>query len=646
MKFAEHSLLWIGTFALVILALALYGSWRRKQSLLTQFVDSQLLQKMLVGIDPRWQKGRLILIVAVSAFLWLSLARPQWGEDWQEATQRGRDILVAIDTSRSMLANDVIPNRLARAKMASLDLMSLARHDRLGLIAFAGNAFVQCPLTLDEDAFRQSVNILDTGIIPQGGTSMTAAIEAALGTFKNDEGDNHKVLIILTDGEDHEEGVKEIAIKAAKAGLIIFTVGVGTPAGELLRVKDDQGKDSFVKDDQGNVVKSTLNESLLRDIASVAKGFYISLRENKSMEVLYEQGLRPLPTTELSSKMVKSFHERYRWPLALAVLGLILEIFWPESGLRKRKPMTITAAILLFFLKNADAAYASPKRAQRDFEKGEFRKAQDEYDRLLASDPEDSRLQYNSGNSAYAAKDYSTAAKRFEGALAAKDKTLQQHAYYNLGNAEFRQGMQETNPEQKQQQWEQALQHFEESLKLDPKDEDATHNLELVRKQLEELKKQQQNKPDKEKSKDQDDQKNEDKKDSKDNPDQKNESPEDQKKDGDKQQPSESDKKDPSQDNKPDNKEDNSQEPKEQKKEDSSKAEEDKKQAEKQNSSEQKNDEQSEEASDEKSAQLGQMTPTQARQMLEAQKGEEKVMIFLPAKDAKKASRDRIFKDW
>src|ERR1051325_5414353 len=147
----------------------------------------------------------MILLVISVGLLILTLAQPQWGFAWEEARQRGLDIIVAVDTSRSMLAEDIAPNRLARAKLAALDLMRLAKHDRLGLVAFAGTAFLQCPLTLDDEAFRQSVNQLEVGIIPQGGTALAEAIETALSAFK-DTGDNHRILVLFTDGEDHDSG--------------------------------------------------------------------------------------------------------------------------------------------------------------------------------------------------------------------------------------------------------------------------------------------------------------------------------------------------------------------------------------------------------------------------------------------------------
>ena len=207
-------MLWLLAVTVSLLTWFLWWAWRKKQSLVAQFVQSRLLAQLTIGVSPLRQKVRLALIVFAVACAMLALARPQWGFDWEEAKQRGLDIVVAIDTSRSMLAEDVQPNRLARAKFAALDLMKEAKNDRLALIPFAGAAFLQCPLTLDEQAFRQSVEALEVGIIPVGGTALTEAIETALTAFK--EGDNIKILVLFTDGEDHDSGALAAAEKAAR----------------------------------------------------------------------------------------------------------------------------------------------------------------------------------------------------------------------------------------------------------------------------------------------------------------------------------------------------------------------------------------------------------------------------------------------
>src|SRR6266571_2302613 len=266
MRFEHPQLLWLLLLALPGLTGFFCWSWRERRRLIAQFVQSRLLANLTVGVSARRLKIRLALLIAAVGLLVIALARPQWGFDWEEAKQRGLDVVVAIDTSRSMLAEDVAPNRLARAKLAALDLKKLARTDRVGLVAFAGSAFLQCPLSFDDEAFRQSVNALDVNIIPQGGTALAEAIQTAQAAFK-EKSDNYKVLVLFTDGEDHDGHAVEAATRANAEGMLIFTVGVGSANGELLRMADARGRSDFIKDEQGNVVKSHLDEKLLKEIA-------------------------------------------------------------------------------------------------------------------------------------------------------------------------------------------------------------------------------------------------------------------------------------------------------------------------------------------------------------------------------------------
>ena len=339
MLFAHAQLLWLLAVVPPLMLAFFWWSGRRRQQLVTQFIQARLLPALTVGISPARLKLRLGLLVLAVISLLLALARPQWGFDWEPTKQRGLDIIVAIDTSKSMLAEDIAPNRLARAKLAALDLARQAKSDRIGLVAFAGTAFLQCPLTIDDTAFRQSVEALDVNIIPQGGTALAEAIDTALAAFK--EGESYKALVLLTDGEDHDSGALESAKKAAQSGLQIFTVGVGTTDGELLRIKDANGKSDFVRDEQGNVVKSHLNEDLLRDVAKATDyGIYLRLQGATAMETLYQQGLSKLPKSEHQEKLVRRYHERYHWPLALAIICLLAELLLPE---RKRETRTSAA---------------------------------------------------------------------------------------------------------------------------------------------------------------------------------------------------------------------------------------------------------------------------------------------------------------
>jgi len=340
MTFANPHLLWLLLAIPPALVAFLWWSGRKRRQLLTQFIQARLLPGLTVGISPARRKIRIACLVLAATCLVLALARPQWGFHWEEIQQRGLDIVVAIDTSKSMLATDIAPDRLARAKLAALELMQRARADRLGLVAFAGSAFLQCPLTIDDSAFRQSVEALDVNIIPQGGTAIAEAIETALTAYK--EGDNYKVLVLMTDGEDHDSGALQAAEKAAKEGLHIFTIGIGTTDGELLQIKDAKGNSDYVRDEQGNVVKSHLNERLLQQIAGATEGgFYLPLRGARAIDTLYDDGLAKLPKSEHQEKLVRRYHERYYWPLATAIVLLLVEMLFPEN--KRTSPPSRTA---------------------------------------------------------------------------------------------------------------------------------------------------------------------------------------------------------------------------------------------------------------------------------------------------------------
>ena len=650
MKFALPQLLWL-LLLLPLLAAFLVWAWRAKEKLIAQFVQSRLLAQLTVGVSKTRQKVRAALLVSAVGLTVLALARPQWGFSWEEVSQKGLDIVVAIDTSRSMLAADIPPNRLERAKFAALDLMKLAKNDRLGLVAFAGSSFLQCPLTLDEEAFRQGVAALDVNIIPQGGTAIAETIQTALAAFK--DGDNHKVLVLFTDGEDHEDGAVEGAQAANAKGLRIFTIGIGSAAGELIRVPDAKGKLDFLKDDSGNVIKSKLNETLLQKIAGAAGGFYLPLRGANTMDLLYERGLAPLPKSEFNAKLMQRHHERFYWPLGIAVVLLIVEMFLPErqkarrasAGGQRTPPAASTALMCLLFASLVPfPARASSATALKNYESGKYEASLKEYDRLRRERPEDTRLSFNAGAAAYQAKQFEEAARHFSAATGARDPKLAQSAFYNLGNSYFQAGNTATEAAQKQEAWESAINFYNTALKLNSADADAKHNRDFVQRKLEELKQQQEKQP-------KDDQKQDDKKDEK---------KEDQKKDQQKKDDQKQDKSD--QDKKQDDKKSDEQK---QQKPDGSKQDEnkkpenqpnpdqpgDQKQPEQKKPEDQKgqqNQGKQGEKGDKDSAQaaaMGQMTAQQAMQLLDSQRTEERALIFLPTNATQKAS-NRVLKNW
>ncbi len=651
MNFAYAHFLWLLLIIPPLLLLFFWWAGRERQRLMTQFIQARLLPGLTSGLSPARRKVRLTLILLAVVMLIVALARPQWGFTWEEARQKGLDIVVAIDTSKSMLAEDIAPNRLQRAKLAALDLMQQAKSDRLGLVAFAGSAFLQCPLTIDDNAFRQSVESLDVNIIPQGGTALAAAINTALTAFK--EGNNFKVLVLLTDGEDNDENALQAAQAAAKEGMRIFTIGIGTANGELLRIKDAKGRTDYIRDEQGNVVKSRLNEALLQQIAGATPGgFYLPLRGAKTIDTLYEKGLAPLPKSEGQEKLIKHFHERYHWPLALAILLLLGESLLPEQRRRRernlsnpaqaglpaepppthRTPVTTAAISLIVGLSLWPCSSpASPASALKDYEAGKYSQALQEYEQAIARRKDDARLHYNAGTAAFRDGKFDEAARYFTNALPAQDLKLQEHAYYNLGNSLYRAGEAATDQKQMQELWEGAEQQYGSALKLNTNNADARFNYQFVKQKLAQLKQQQQQQQNQNKDqKDKQDQKQQQQN-------QKNGQQQDQKS-GQQKQEQQKD-----QSSQPQSAKSDQQKQDEQQAANDSQKQEQPKQAEQQQAKSA-----GDESKDKKDAgepiAVHQMTPQEAKQMLDAQKGEEQVLLFQPQDEPK--SKVKPLKDW
>lgn len=635
MRFAEPQCLWL----LLLVPAALWLWWhmgRRHRALLERFIHPRLLDRLTEGLSParrRWRKAMLALALGCLA---LAAARPQWGYHWEEVKRRGVDILIAVDTSRSMLAEDIKPNRLERARLAALDLAQTARSDRVGLIAFAGTAFLQCPLTVDTEAFRQSVMMLDTEIIPQGGTAIAEAIEVAQAAFTN-AGESHKVLVILSDGEDHEAGVLEAAAAAAKAGIKIFTVGVGTPEGEELRLPEPDGRREAMRDSSGASVRTRLEERLLHETAQAAGGFYLRLAGAGTIALLYEKGIAPLPKAEQAARMMRVYHERYHWPLGLAILLLMAEIltgdrpmreFWPRRRPAPRMALGL-AGLLLIHAAHWSLA-VSPAEARRELDRGYHKAAKKAYEALLQKQPEDNRLRYNLGVAAFRDRDYERAAREFEAATLSPDNLdLQQRAFYNAASARYHLGEAEQAMDKKKAAWQSATNHLTNALRLNPQDADAQHNLEVIRRKLEELEQmQQQQQQQQPQSNNQDSSS----KNSQKQPDQSS-SQEEQSSSQDAQQPEQN----PSQ-----------QQPQ------PSQAEAQQKQGPDapsggQDSSGQKNQppDGREQADPARAVRAMGMTPEQARQLLEAAKVEEKVLPYIPPESAESRKRpNRPIKNW
>ena len=304
-------------------ALAAFLVWarRRRRRDLETFVAAGLLPVVSPDVDPRRRTTRGVLLVLTTLLLALALGGPMWGFHWEEVHREGIDLVVAIDTSRSMLSTDVKPNRLARAKLAVQDLLGRLKGDRIGLVAFAGTAFPQCPLTLDRNAFAQSLDAIEVGIIPRGGTSLSAAIDVRLDTFEGRQGKN-QALVLITDGESNEGDLKASTQKAVERGVKIYTVGIGTTEGELIPNEDG----GYVKDRSGQVVKSRLDEATLKQLAVDTGGVYLhAAGPSMGLTELYDDYIAKMDTRELASTLEKRYEQRFQIPLGLAIVCFLAE---------------------------------------------------------------------------------------------------------------------------------------------------------------------------------------------------------------------------------------------------------------------------------------------------------------------------------
>lgn len=327
-----------GYFSLIIslvLLVAIFYLWvlRRRRILIERFADRNLVEGISPSASLRRKVIKILIIVAAVSLSLFALARPQWGFEWQEIKRTGLDILIAMDVSKSMLATDVKPNRLERSKFAVKDLVKKLNGDRIGLVAFAGTAFLQCPLTIDYNGFLLALDDLNTATIPRGGTSISSAIKEAMDTFRGPE-KKYKIIVIITDGEDFEGDALTASKNASDQGIIIYCVGVGTSEGEIIPVVGDYGNREYLADRDGKVVKTRLNEEILKRIAISTGGSYVRATQAEfGLSLLYDKSISKLEKRELESKMRKHYQERFQIFLAIALFLLAVE---PLISERKR----------------------------------------------------------------------------------------------------------------------------------------------------------------------------------------------------------------------------------------------------------------------------------------------------------------------
>jgi len=326
-KFGSASYFWLILLVPALIVFFIYA-FRQKAKALSIFANSEVLKNIVLSVSLTRQKVKITLFIIAVLFIVLALTRPKWGFHWQTLERKGVDIILAIDVSKSMLADDIKPNRLERAKREVKDLIKHledAGSDRVGLIVFAGSSFVQCPLTLDYNTLALFLDDINPNQISYGGTAIGDAIYKCMETFEG-KIKQYKTIILITDGEDHESNPESAAEEAKKQGVVIHTIGIGRREGSLIPITEESGQQTFLKDKEGNAVRSRIDEDTLRKIALKTGGRYIPATSgNFQLVELYDKVISQMEQRQLQETKQKKYEERYQWFLLIGVMLFALE---------------------------------------------------------------------------------------------------------------------------------------------------------------------------------------------------------------------------------------------------------------------------------------------------------------------------------
>lgn len=522
--FADPAWLWALILLLPLLGLRIWAQLSSQRSL--QGLVATRLHPLLVSRTSQLRHWMAFLFLFLGlTFVILALARPRWGYEEVQSFSQGRSMILAIDTSRSMLAKDLKPNRLERAKLAAKDIVTEMNGDRIGLIAFAGKAFLQAPLTTDHLAVNEILDQIDTELIPRGGTNLSSAVDLALESFRESD-TRQKALILFSDGEalEGQEQVAALKKRASNEAMMILTIGVGTENGSIIPELGANGKTRdgvFVRDSNGQVVRSRLDAVALRALAT-GGGRYIQLGDRASLTRVVKSITDNLETASEEQEVQKRPIERFMWPLGIGVFFLIashlthLLFLYFGRDERANSPGSIPMAskavspaiVVLITLSFSSLLSDAKEDAWRLIEQENFASAVRVFETELKStkltDRERTSLNMGMGSAAFRLGNYSIACEAYGKALIQPAKRSRELAHYNLGNTLFRMGEKTLNPggngnnpdnpvpleadpaaiETTLIQWISAVEHYEAALVINPNNADARHNVEVVKKKI------------------------------------------------------------------------------------------------------------------------------------------------------------------
>ena len=470
-----------------LLALIRYLSYRNQKKRLRKFGEPSLLKALMPDVSRFRPSVKFWILQGALALLIVMLARPQMGTKINHEKRVGIETIIAMDISNSMRAEDIVPSRLDRSKMMVENLVDHFTNDKIGLIVFAGDAFVQLPITSDYVSAKMFLSSIDPSMMASQGTDIARAIEMASHSFTQEEGIG-KAIVVITDGEDHEGGAVEAAEAAKKNGMRVYVLGVGSTQGAPIPVP---GTGSYMQDNTGNTVMSALNEDMCKQVAQAGGGAYIHVENNSAAQEQLDNELDKLAKKETSTAVYSEFDEQFQAFGVLALLLLILEIciFDRRNPLLKHVSLfgKRKVAVMLLFLTalsvtaQTDRQYI--RQGNKQFRMGDYPNAEVSYRKAIEQNPKNPQASFNLGNALMAQKKDSAAVTQFENASRLETNPLRKaQSFHNIGVIC-----------QTHKMYGEAIEAYKNALRLNPNDDETRYNLVLCKHQKQKQDQQKQN---------------------------------------------------------------------------------------------------------------------------------------------------------
>ena len=460
--------------------LYLFGLYRSRKKL-KKAGDIELLKELMPDVSVWRPVAKFCLLLTALALMIIMLARPQFGTKINNEKRTGIETIIAMDISNSMLAEDVVPSRLDRSKMMVENLVDNFNDDKIGLIVFAGDAFVQLPITSDYVSAKMFLESIDPSMMASQGTDAAAAINMAVNSFTHDEGVG-KAIILITDGEDHEGGALEAATNAKEKGMRVYVLGVGSPKGAPIPIP---GTNDFMTDNSGKTVMSALNEEMCKQIASAGGGVYIHVDNNSNAQQQLNNELDKLAKKEMETTIYSEYDDQFQAVCIIVLILLIIEVCILERKNPIFRKFSLfgkkagKASMIIIFLMTSAASFAQTDRdyvreGNRHYRKGNFAEAEVSYRKAQEKNANNPQASYNLANSMFAQRKDSAAIVQFEQAIKSETNPYRKaQSYHNIGVVC-----------QGHKMFGEAIEAYKNALRLNPNDHATRYNLELCRRQL------------------------------------------------------------------------------------------------------------------------------------------------------------------